>query len=430
MKCKFFIVGFLLLAMNQLYAKVDSIKLNFDFRTKVEIDHGNHTLFPEGIKTKTHVASRARIGFDGYFFSKLHLAIALQDARTWGESSTTGVKLLNNIVYEAWSAYWFTPKIAIKIGRQKLAYDDERLIGGLDWAMQGRTFDALKGIFKLDSNANSQIELVATYNNDENTKNDTLGRTVYGISEAGETTKSLQILHYSYKNAKKFQLSAIAVNNVLQNKSGKYYDMITIGMNVKKYFKKVGIYGSAYYQGGKNTLGQKKSAYQISFNIDALFHEKFTTVFGTEFLSGRKYNTPLNWNLSFSPLYGTNHGFNGFMDYFYVGNHFNTIGLNDYYIKTTTKIAAKSTLKLNFHAFTANRKMGFDNNGKKISPFLGSEIDAVFIQKIGKIMTINVGQSFMINGNSMKLIKQVPNPKPVQSWTWVCIKFDPQVRVK
>ena len=243
MKCKFFIVGFLLLAMNQLYAKVDSIKLNFDFRTKVEIDHGNHTLFPEGIKTKTHVSSRARIGFDGYFFSKLQLAIALQDARTWGESSTTGVKLLNNIVYEAWSAYWFTPKIAIKIGRQKLAYDDERLIGGLDWAMQGRTFDALKGIFKLDSNANSQIELVATYNNDENTKNDTLGRTVYGISEAGETTKSLQILHYSYKNAKKFQVSAIAVNNVLQNKSGKYYDMITIGMNVKKYFKQVGIYG-------------------------------------------------------------------------------------------------------------------------------------------------------------------------------------------
>lgn len=49
---------------------------------------------------------------------------------------------------KAWAKYQFTPKAALKIGRQMLAYDDERLIGGLDWAMQGRSFDAAKGIFQ------------------------------------------------------------------------------------------------------------------------------------------------------------------------------------------------------------------------------------------------------------------------------------------
>ncbi len=32
---------------------------------------------------------------------------------------------------------------------------------------------------------------------------------------------------------------------------------------------------------------------------------------------------------AFTPLYGTNHKFNGWMDYFYVGNHGSSIGLQD-----------------------------------------------------------------------------------------------------
>lgn len=42
-------------------------------------------------------------------------------------------------------------------------------------------------------------------------------------------------------------------------------------------------------------------------------------------------------NYAFNPLYGTNHAFNGHMDYFYVGNHINSVGLNDVYLKYAYK---------------------------------------------------------------------------------------------
>jgi hypothetical protein len=61
-------------------------------------------------------------------------------------------------------------KIDLKLGRQTLSYDNERLVGSLDWAMQGRSFDALKGIYKF--NPNSKLEAVVTYNNDDNDLND------------------------------------------------------------------------------------------------------------------------------------------------------------------------------------------------------------------------------------------------------------------
>ena len=34
-------------------------------------------------------------------------------------------------------------------------------------------------------------------------------------------------------------------------------------------------------------------------------------------------------NNSFTPFYGTNHKFNGHMDYFYVGNHIGNVGLRE-----------------------------------------------------------------------------------------------------
>ncbi|HNC73145.1 MAG TPA: hypothetical protein PK035_12285 [Chitinophagales bacterium] len=50
---KLFSIGILLLFCNALYAsKIDSIKMNFDFRTRLEVDHGNMTLIPKGVKAK------------------------------------------------------------------------------------------------------------------------------------------------------------------------------------------------------------------------------------------------------------------------------------------------------------------------------------------------------------------------------------------
>ncbi|WP_419867978.1 alginate export family protein [Chryseobacterium sp. CT-SW4] len=402
-------------------AQIDSLKVNFDLRTRGELDNGARTLIPKGKSAETTVLSRARMGVD-YYYKNLEIYFSVQDVRTWGENTSNAAKNQNFILNEAWANYQISEKAGIKLGRQILAYDDERLVGGLDWAMQGRSFDALKGVFLLGKN--SKLEAVVTYNNDDNDTNDLDDKELYTVAEGGEITKSLQILHYEYKNPG-FRFSAIGMNNVLQAPSGTHFDMFTVGINLSKTLQNVKLFGSAYYQTGKNTAGQSKSAYQFSVNGDIAWTPKVNSTFGTEWLSGNSSNTSAGNNRAFSPLYGTNHKFNGFMDYFYSGaSYFNSFGLNDYYIKNSIKFNPQTSLDAHVHLFTSNGKLG---NG--LSSYLGTEADLVFNAQVGKIITINVGQSLLFAGDGMKAVKNVAEPKGLQSWSWIGIKISPRFRI-
>ena len=77
---------------------------------------------------------------------------------------------------------------------------------------------------------------------------------------------------------------------------------------------------AAYYQYGKDSSGNKLSAYYLQPEIR--FTEKYFSIrAGLEYLSGTNGNVAFTTDHSFVPLYGTNHKFNGFMDYFYVGSY-------------------------------------------------------------------------------------------------------------
>lgn len=424
---KIIIAGILTFAFSNAHAQMDSLKMNFDLRSRGELDNGVKTLIPKGKSAETTIYSRARLGVD-YYYKNLEIYFSAQDVRTWGETASTTGKNQNFILNEAWAKYQISSKVGVKLGRQILSYDDQRLIGPLDWSMQGRSFDAVKGIFNL--NKNSKLEAVVTYNNDDNDANDSKEREIYGIAESEEITKSLQVLHYQYSNSNQFQFSTIVMNNVLQNLSGAHYDMLTVGVNFKKYFENIGIFGSTYYQTGKNTQAQSKSAYQFSLNADFIISSKFHGIIGTEWLSGKNYDTSSGKNKSFSPLYGTNHIFNGYMDYFYVGNYFNSFGLNDYYLKTTTKLSPNSILTANLHAFTSNGKLGKTAKNENISSYLGTEVDFVFQHQFGKIITLHLGHSFMFGSKSMEFIKNNYQPKDLQTWSWIGIKIAPQFKLK
>ncbi|CAD0224611.1 alginate export family protein [Chryseobacterium sp. JV274] len=422
------IIAGLLFASGIAHAQIDSLKMNMDLRTRGELDNGVKTLIIKGKSPETTVVSRARFGMK-YYYQKLEVYVSAQDARTWGETNSVAAKNQNFTLHEVWVKYPFSEKFAIKLGRQTLAYDNERLIGALDWAMQGRSFDALKGIYTL--NPNSKIEAVVTYNNDDNDTNDLPDKEIYSMADGGEITKSLQIIHYQFSGRNKFLFSAIVMNTVLQNPAGTHYDMITVGINSKKYFDSIGLFGSAYYQAGKNTDGQTKNAYQFSLNADFTVLPTLNLIAGAEWLSGDNYNIKPGKNRFFSPVYGTNHLYNGLMDYFYSGtSHFNTYGLNDYYLNSTLTFNSNMDLKAALHAFTTNGKAGYDKSGNDLSTYLGTELDLIFTKKIGKIITANLGHSFMLAGSTMEVLKNNPDPKKLQTWTWLAFKINPNFKLK
>lgn len=82
--------------------------------------------------------------------------VLLQDARVWGgeTGSTTGLNTANSNtnqstdIREAWIDLG-SKTFSAQVGRQRMVYGDQRLVGHLDWTSVGRSFDAIR--FKHES---------------------------------------------------------------------------------------------------------------------------------------------------------------------------------------------------------------------------------------------------------------------------------------
>jgi hypothetical protein len=135
---------------------------------------------------------------------------------------------------------------------------------------------------------------------------------------------------------------------------------------------------------------------------------------------------PSEKDKAFKPLYGTNHKFNGLMDYFYVGNHFNSVGLLDIYFPLKYK-RNKFTAALIPHFFQATADIyGTDQDGnlKDFGNGLGTELDFVFSYSIGNNANISGGYSQLFATESMQVLKG-GNHKNTNSWVWIMIDFKP-----
>ena len=78
-----------------------------------------------------------------YKRSDLELKMSAQHVGVWGQDpqiEKNGRFMLN----EAWAKLNFGEGFFAQLGRQSLIYDDERILGGLDWNVAGRYHDALK----------------------------------------------------------------------------------------------------------------------------------------------------------------------------------------------------------------------------------------------------------------------------------------------
>lgn len=110
------------------------------------------------------------------------------------------------------------------------------------------------------------------------------------------------------------------------------------------------------------------------------------------------------------------------MDYFYVGNHANSVGLNDYFGKLSFKIKEKSSLLIMGHYFSANAEL-IDNADK----YLGTEVDLVFGHQLFKDVKFNLGYSQMFAAESMSLIKGGITSENTNNWAWAQLIIKPEL---
>lgn len=394
---------------------------------------------------------RARITA-GYKLEKLGFKFSVQDVRIWGETGTINKSDQLLSVHKAYGDYYASEKSTFRIGRQEVIYDDHRFFGNLDWAMQGRSLDAVRYLFK-DSKGN-QFDAMASWNQtgygDGNPEPTKLTGNNYSIITGGGANPRIfnlglpkaQLMVYYKKTLKNSDFAFMILNDISNSNdsTNETHSDITFGFTPNFKLKKLKVGGQFYYTGGAvgktYTEGDYKNIDLSGFMASAFVQHtgiKGTPLLGFDYLSGDDPTTAKveGW----SPKYGTNHKFYGFMDYFYVGNGHGGVnersaGLLDVYLKTNFKLTEKTTLAGDLHYFASAADRTNQSTQKVYSGTLGTELDLVVTHILAKGVVLKAGYSQMFGmTETMKQLK-FGNPdqkiEGMQSWAWVMMAFTPK----
>lgn len=476
------------------------LSLTGQLRVRTELRDGYGTLETIGNQPAFLTSQRARLNFN-YRSSRIIFQASVQDVRVWGVDAST----INNAdgarlgVHEAWgelvlanahdSSFGRSPVeyFGIRVGRQELVYDDQRLLGNLDWLQQGRRHDAI--VFKL-LNKGWQADLGVAFN--QNTDAFNYNGTTYtpanvpayikdskgnlspvpagyiplvnaagvstrtgnpslvaapGTNGANQDYKAMQFL-YAAKQWGQTRLAGL----VFADEFGKYKtDSVKnvagsdTGWLYGRHFNQAGVntrvtgglllttpldgrkywrlQAGAYYQAGHDRDGLSLAAYTTTFAL-TYGPRLFSGTIGWDYLSGNNAFSTSTTNHRFDPLYGTPHKFWGYMDYFYAGTGSATGGLNNPFLKG--KYASgngRLTVELCYHYFGLAADQK-DVKGGSVSKYLGSEVDAVANYGLNKITTLELGACALWATHSMEYAKGItPNIARLNA-SWVYLQLN------
>lgn len=465
------------------------LSLTGQLRTRTELRDGYGTLETKGNTPAFLTSQRARLNFN-YRSSRVIFQMSLQDVRIWGADAST----INNAdgnrlsLHEAWADIILVnardstlPKspieyFSIKLGRQELVYDDQRLLGNLDWLQQARRHDAI--VFKLlhkgwqaDLGAafnqhSDAIGYNATYYTPSNVPpyvKDSKGNlaptpagmvplanatgfsaktgspslaSAAGTNGMNQLYKSMQYLYL----AKKFNSTRIAglvfadefgkysldsVRNIAGADTGYIYGhrfnrsgihaRLTAGALLTSQLddqKHWSLQAGYYYQTGRNRDGASVGAYTTTLALSFTPRHWLFTA-GWDYLKG-----------GFDPLYGTPHKFWGSMDYFYAASGAPAAGLNNPFFKTRyISTNTRFTAELAYHYFGLAEDQK-DIKGSPIPKYLGSEVDATLSYGLNKITALELGVSWMNATHSMEYAKGLPPNTARLQATWAYLQVN------
>jgi len=404
----------LILASFQLRAQ---FTLSGEYRPRTEFRNGYRRLATDNMNAAFFTEQRARLNLD-YISPGYQLKFVLQDVRTWGNEPqlVTGDGKWTTI-HQAWVKVFFNEKFGVKIGRQEINYDDERFFGPVGWTQQARSHDA--AIFQFNQNG-WKADLGFAFNQDR----PQLNTTFYTIPFNYKAFQSLWV----NKITENFEGSFLFLNNGLEGGTvddPKTNYSQTLGTRLGTRKNRLSGHFEFYYQGGKMANGITKiNASLIGFDVAYKLSDKTSVLLGFQRLSGNsEINQDTTVNNAFAPLYGTNHKFNGFMDYFYVGNHFGSVGLNDLFLRWNYA-PSKFVISTVIHAFAAANDVADQSGLVKMDNYLGTELDVVVGFNLSEGVKFNAGYSQMFATSSLVALKG--GSKDVTSnWAWAMVTVKP-----
>ena len=349
-------------AMISSLAMAQNNKLDVDvqFRARGEYQNGYGKLRSAGESPKLVGNERARIGVTYQYKDLVEAKVSGQHVGLWNSDGANGYLGLN----EAWAKLKYKGLFA-QVGRQTLAYDDERILGGSDWKPSGTWHDALRVGYESEINKVHLIFAFKQHNGEERWGKFYSGAMPY---------KSMQTLWYHYQSSQ----DAVGVSAIFMNVgreaadgSGKTKYVQTMGTDINYTHDAWDYHFAMYFQTGRTIYNEQRRAMTFSGRVGYTINPEWYVFLGYDNLGGNDGDGN-NMDKAFEALYGSNHLFYGLMDYFPGKLYY---GLQDLHAGVKSSVVKKVKMQLDWHFFsTAHEVNKYRNLGYEFDYQLSTKL--------------------------------------------------------
>jgi len=411
--------------------KDKTLIVDLQLKNRFEFRNGYANIPADNSSPAAFVNQRSRLNFDYHHGNSLNALLSLQDARVWGSHDPRG---LNGTIqlFEGYVEPFLSSNFSIRIGRQRIALDNQRLFAEREWSVNATAHDAVNFRYYKDK---LSAELVGAFNQTAERNFGTDYTPAEPSITPGNSTpgtwnnyKALAVNYLKYEFNSNVTATTIIATDAYQDAVNKEQNHWRFTYGGRLEYKKGFWYttASGYLQSGRNSIGKTIDAWYVQPEIKYAVPNNIAFRLGAEVLSGDNGKVGTT-DHNFVPLYGVAHRFNGFMDFFTrFPNDLNNAGLVNPYFFISKNIGTKVEISTNNHLFYTQR--GFINTSNEtLNKYMGYEHDLLVTYKPNTYTHIESGFSFALPTDTMTAIKKTGNPERLATWAYVQVKFTPRL---
>lgn len=329
-----------------------------------------------GDAREVFTSMRVRAGLAAALDKEAKIFLQFQDVRLWGEEAhtLTDYRADNFDLHQGYLELTALPGLGgtLRVGRQELAFGEQRLVGAVDWTQQGRSFDGLRYTAPALGKLETDFFWMKTQEASSPThRYDAAFLGAYGTLEL--------------EGGSSFDLYLLANTDSRQVDPN---ELVTFGGLWKGRLGALDARFEGSFQGGQ-WAGKDVSAYLVGGRVTMSVTEKAKVTFWYDLLSGDDNPNDGEWKV-FNTLYATNHAFYGLADYFTdIPLHTGGLGLQDLALKLAVAPRSDTDLNVDLHVFRTAQP------GELSSRSLLDELDLTLTHRLSERLRLVGGYSFV-----------------------------------
>ena len=395
-------------------------QIDAEYRIRPEYREGYQQMRNDTSSAAIFTGQRTRLNISYSNSNKFSSMISIQDIRVWGQQDPRSGTPSTLRFFEGWAEPRITPDLSVRLGRQRLVYDNQRLFADNNWRTGAASYDAV--CFKYN-NDRITTDLVGAFNQSS--------ERLFGTDYAPVGFTSFKLLIMNYLKTKLFANTTLTLINAgdgfqATDDKEKIYMRFTDGGRIE--YENGNLYATvaSYYQWGKLVSGKEVSAWYVQPEIKLSKISIFQFRLGAEMFSGTAAETPKDEDHSFVPLFGAGHTFNGSLDLFTrFPNDVAGFGFVNPYLFVNCALSPKFDLRFDFHYF-ATMETPVVNN-VTLNKYMGIETDILLSWKPNTFTRIETGFSIADLSEDCETLKKAQPGSHLLSpcFFYVALNFKP-----